>query len=177
MFQRWKYYCSQKQNSQFLRILADGSVDCRAVDRKGINAHFVITTKFTDINIINSTVVTLQSAANTNLYLAIHQGIVIGTGQSGPSCEFQLIETPEKQVSFQAKSETPLCIGVSSDGRIVDPKTVHPGHHCSIFTATLIHKSLGAVKEINSEVQMSSSGMVIARARSFESSLEGKILI
>ncbi|WP_411023017.1 fibroblast growth factor, partial [Salmonella sp. s51228] len=55
-----------------------------------------------------------------------------------------------KQISFQSIAETPLCIGVSSDGSIADPKAVQPGHHFSQFNATLISEGLGTARGINS---------------------------
>ena len=124
--------------SNNLRILADGRVDCRGPDGKDDICHFVV-------KVVSPGVVSLQSANNLTHYLSICQGIVSGTGQGGTFCHFTLVESPDKAVSFSSVGEPGLCVGVTQDGAIADPKMVQPGHHFAQFTVTIVKEAIQAV--------------------------------
>ena len=124
--------------SNNLRILADGRVDCRGPDGKDDIAQFVV-------KVVSPGVVSLQSANNLTHYLSICQGIVSGTGQGGTFCHFTLVESPDKAVSFSSVGEPGLCLGVTQDGTIADPKQVQPGHHFAQFAATVVKEGIPAV--------------------------------
>ena len=124
--------------SNYLRILADGRVDCRGPDGKDDICHFVV-------KVVSPGVVSLQSANNLTHYLSICQGVVSGTGQGGTFCHFTLVESPDKAVSFASVGEPGLCLGVTQDGAIADPKQVQPGHHFAQFTAFVVKEGMPTV--------------------------------
>ncbi|KAI6653749.1 AT-rich interactive domain-containing protein 1A-like [Oopsacas minuta] len=121
--------------SNYLRILADGRVDCRGPNGKDEIAQF-------KVNSVAEGVVSLSSVKNPTHYLSICQGIVNGTGQGGTLCHFTLVEAPDKSVSFSSVGEVGLCIGVTQDGAIADPKHCQPGHHFAQFTAAVIREGV-----------------------------------
>ena len=126
--------------SNFLRILADGRVDSRGPDGKDAISQFVV-------KVVGPGIVTLQSANNQNNFLSLYQGVVNGTGQGGGAfCHFTLVEAPDTAISLSAMGEPGLCVGVTQDGGIADPKHVQPGHHFAQFTAVLIREGIAAIQ-------------------------------